>query len=171
MKKKIHKIHLLQALDGYSFNLEDILKTINHTLSNNNKGISSLLHIKVKAGKYIVEILESKTKTLTEKMIIPLQDGFEVINKTDILYCKAEDNYTKIYLRTEQNYLVSKTLKYFEDALSINGFVRVHKSYLVNVRDIVKYCRKGKARTVVLSNAQEIMVSASKNAELMSYFK
>ncbi|HLT34577.1 MAG TPA: LytTR family DNA-binding domain-containing protein, partial [Aquaticitalea sp.] len=80
------------------------------------------------------------------------------------------DNYTEIYLNTNKKKLVSKTLKYFEDALNDANFARVHKSYLVNVNEIVKYL-KGKGGSVVLSNGKEIMVSASKKAELLSYFK
>ena len=66
--------------------------------------------------------------------------------------------------------LVSKTLKYFDEALAKTSFARVHKSYLVNVNEIVKY-RKGKGGSVVLSNGKEVMVSASKKSDLLSYFK
>ena len=86
------------------------------------------------------------------------------------MYCKADDNYTEIYLNTNKKKLVSKTLKYFELALRDNGFVRVHKSYLVNVNEVVKYI-KGKGGSVVLSNGKEIAVSASKKSNLLSYFK
>ena len=41
---------------------------------------------------------------------------------------------------------------------------------MVNVNEIVKYV-KGKGGSVVLSNGKEIMVSASKKSELLSYFK
>ena len=66
--------------------------------------------------------------------------------------------------------LVSKTLKYFEEALGSSSFARVHKSYLVNVNEVVRY-QKGKGGSVVLSSGKEIMVSASKKSELLSYFK
>ena len=97
-------------------------------------------------------------------------DGFEVINTADILYCKADDNYTEIYLTNNKKKLVSKTLKYFEDVLVDANFARVHKSYLVNVTEVVKYV-KGKGGSVVLSNGKEIMVSASKKSDLLSYFQ
>jgi two-component system LytT family response regulator len=87
----------------------------------------------------------------------------------EILFCKADDNYTEIYFENSKK-LVSKTLKYFEEALKDSSFVRVHKSFLVNVNEITKY-KKGKGGSVVLSNGKEIMVSASKKANLLSYFK
>ncbi|TYB73981.1 response regulator transcription factor [Bizionia saleffrena] len=109
-------------------------------------------------------------KNIEGKITIPQQDGFEVLSNADILYCKADDNYTEIYLKNNKRKVVSKTLKYFEEALTDLGFARVHKSYLVNVNHVVKYV-KGKGGSVILSNGSEVMVSASKKAALLSYFK
>lgn len=64
---------------------------------------------------------------------------------------------------------MSKTLKYFEEALNKSGFVRIHKSYLVNVNEISKYV-KGKGGSVILNGGKEINVSASKKSNLLSYF-
>lgn len=85
----------------------------------------------------------------------------------NILYCQADDNYTQIFL-SENKKLVGKTLKYFEEILSENGFARVHKSYLVNVNAVVEY-RKGKRGSVVLENGKQIMVSPSRKKELMHF--
>lgn len=134
------------------------------------KAVDYVVEIKTKEEALQDQVLVPKTNTVNGKITIPQQDGFEVINTSDILYCKADDNYTEIYLNTNKKKLVSKTLKYFEDALNDTSFVRVHKSYLVNVNEIVKYV-KGKGGSVVLSNGKQIMVSASKKSELLSYFK
>ncbi|MAL59347.1 MAG: DNA-binding response regulator [Flavobacteriaceae bacterium] len=113
-------------------------------------------------------ILKPKQTVVAGKITIPLQNGFEVLQASAILYCQADDNYTNIFLKDKKK-LVSKTLKYFEDMLTENGFARVHKSYLVNVNAIVEY-KKGKGGSVVLENGKEIMVSPSKKKELLSYF-
>jgi len=134
------------------------------------KAVDYVTEIKTKEDALQDQVLIPKTNNVNGKITIPQQDGFEVINTSDILYCKADDNYTEIYLNTNKKKLVSKTLKYFEDALNDTNFARVHKSYLVNVNEIVKYV-KGKGGSVVLSNGKEIMVSASKKSELLSYFK
>ena len=57
-----------------------------------------------------------------------------------------------------------------EGSAKHSSFARVHKSYLVNVNEVIKY-KKGKGGSVVLSNGKEIMVSASKKADLLSHFK
>jgi two-component system LytT family response regulator len=134
------------------------------------KAVDYVAEIKTKEDALQDEILIPKTNIVNGKITIPQQNGFEVLNTSDILYCKADDNYTEIYLNNNKKKLVSKTLKYFEEALNHASFARVHKSYLVNVNEVVKY-QKGKGGSVILSNGKEIMVSASKKSDLLSYFK
>ena len=114
-------------------------------------------------------ILSATIKKAEGKITLPQLDGFQVLNVSDILYCKADDNYTEIFLG-EKKILVSKTLKYFEESLAQFNFVRIHKSFLVNINEVVKY-RKGKGGSVVISNGKELMVSASRKKELLSYFE
>lgn len=134
------------------------------------KAVDYVTEIKTKEDALQNKVLVPKTNVVNGKITLPQQDGFEVIDTANILYCKADDNYTEIYLNTNKKKLVSKTLKYIEDALKHSNFARVHKSYLVNVNEVVKYI-KGKGGSVVLSNGKEIMVSASKKSDLLSYFK
>lgn len=103
------------------------------------------------------------------KITLPQQDGFEVLEVSDIHYCKADDNYTEIHLE-KRRIVVSKTLKYFEEALQEYPFVRVHKSYLVNVGEVVRY-RRGKGGSVVLASGKEILVAPSRKKQLLSYFE
>ncbi len=134
------------------------------------KAVDYVTEIKSKEDALQDEVLVPKTNAVDGKITIPQQDGFEILSTADIMYCKADDNYTEIYLNNNKKKLVSKTLKYIEESLKDANFARVHKSYLVNVNEIVKYV-KGKGGSVVLSNGKEIMVSASKKADLLSYFK
>ncbi len=134
------------------------------------KAVDYVVEIKTKEEALQNQVLVPKTKAVNGKITIPQQDGFEVLETANILYCKADDNYTEIYLNNSKKKLVSKTLKYFEDALKDSSFARVHKSFLVNVNEVTKY-KKGKGGHVVLSNGKEIMVSASKKSNFLSYFK
>lgn len=115
------------------------------------------------------KVLQARLQPVEGKITIPQQDGFEVLNAQEIIYCKADDNYTEIHLK-DRKILVSKTLKYFETALDGFSFARIHKSYLVNVNEVSRY-RKGKGGSVVLSTGKELSVSASKKAELLQYFQ
>ncbi len=133
------------------------------------KAVAYVKEIKVKEDALEDRVLTPKLNKADGKITLPQQDGFQVLNVSDILFCKADDNYTEIYLENKK-LLVSKTLKYFEDALSEFTFARIHKSYLVNVNEVVKY-RKGKGGSVVISNGKELLVSASKKKQLLSYFE
>jgi len=132
------------------------------------EAVDYVQEIKEKENKLQNTVLKPKQTTVSGKITIPLQNGFEVLQIQDILYCQADDNYTQIYLQDKKK-LVSKTLKYFEEALRENGFARVHKSYLVNVNAITEY-KKGKGGSIVLFNGKEIMVSPARKKELLSYF-
>lgn len=133
------------------------------------KAVHIVTEIKNKEHQLEHQILAPKANSAKGKITIPQQDGFEVLDINDIVFCKADDNYTEIHLANKKK-LVSKTLKYFEDVLAAYTFARIHKSYLVNVNAIIKY-KKGKGGSVVVSNGKEILVSASKKANLLSYFK
>ncbi|MCL6274892.1 LytTR family DNA-binding domain-containing protein [Muricauda sp. 2012CJ35-5] len=133
------------------------------------KAVEYVHEIKEKEDALEGQVLQAKPLKAEGKITIPQQDGFQVLDVSDIYFCKADDNYTEIYLE-KKKILVSKTLKYFEDALSDYAFARIHKSYLVNVGEVIKY-KKGKGGSVVLSNGKELSVSASKKATLLSYFQ
>lgn len=133
------------------------------------KAVSYVGEIREKEQRLEEVVLRSGYAQTGGKITIPQQDGFQVLNASDILYCRADDNYTEIYLE-KKKILVSKTLKYFEQALKDFHFARIHKSFLVNVNEIVKY-RRGKGGSVVLSNGKELMVSASRKRELLSFFE
>lgn len=133
------------------------------------KAVEYVGEIRSKENALEDQILQPKTNKIDGKITLPQQDGFQVLNVADILFCKADDNYTEIYLDNKK-ILVSKTLKYFEEAMADFPFARIHKSYLVNVNAIAKY-KKGKGGSVVLHNGKELLVSASKKKELLSYFQ
>lgn len=132
------------------------------------QAVQHVTHIKEREKELLDKILVPKITITDSKITIPTQDGFEILSISDILYCEADDNYTKIYLEKGSK-LVSKTLKYFEDLLKDKGYARVHKSYLINVNKITKY-KKGKGGSVTLSSGKELPVSSSKKANLLDYF-
>ncbi|MCT8340451.1 LytTR family DNA-binding domain-containing protein [Flavobacteriaceae bacterium TK19130] len=132
------------------------------------EAVDYVTYVKKKEQQLQQQVLQPKSTSVSGKITIPVQNGFEVLEVADIIYCQADDNYTQIYLSKGKK-LVSKTLKYFEDMLTEFGFSRVHKSYLVNVNAVVEY-RKGKGGSVILSNGKEVMVSPSRKKEFLAFF-
>ena len=54
----------------------------------------------------------------------------------DICYVEADSCYSKIFLANGNEKVISRTLKKWQEILPENEFVRVHRSYLLNVNGI-----------------------------------
>jgi DNA-binding LytR/AlgR family response regulator len=61
--------------------------------------------------------------------------GFTKLNINEILYAKAEDNYT-LLITKKGDYLLSLTLKKVLEKLPEKIFIRIHRSYIVNLNKI-----------------------------------
>ena len=105
-----------------------------------------------------------------QKIVLPLQDGFEVVSLQDIIHCEAHDNFTDFYFAGKPKMMICRTLKFYEELLSGSGFLRVHKSHLVNLNHVTKYTR-GKGGQLTMSNQAVIDVSPNKKDELMQHFE
>lgn len=105
-----------------------------------------------------------------QRVVLPLIDGFEVVEVSDILYCEANDNFTYFHLRNGQRPMICRKLKYYEKMLSELGFCRIHRSFLVNL-DYVKRYIKGKGGSVILSNGQELQMANSRKNAFLEQFK
>ncbi len=104
-----------------------------------------------------------------KKIVLPKLDGFEVVKIADIIRVEAADNYAIVYTVGQKKYVMSKTLKYYEDLLTDHGFLRSHKSHLVNLSHILQY-KKGKTGEVYLTEGHRALVSSNAKKGLMAYF-
>ncbi len=95
------------------------------------------------------------------KLCIPSQHGFEVILLQDVIYCEANSSYTRFYLPNNKQVVTSKTIKEYEYLLADNFFVRVHRSYLINLRHVKEY-RRGEEGIITMTDGQEIKVAKRK---------
>lgn len=83
----------------------------------------------------------------------------------DITCLEGEGNYTYIYTYSGKKYLVAKTIKNLHMSLNDNsGFVRIHKSYLINTNHIVDYTDQD--RTIKMAGGKEVPVSRRKSREV-----
>lgn len=67
--------------------------------------------------------------------------GTLFINPAEILFCKAEGNYTTVCTGKKQ-YLCSMNLGKIAEQLPINGFIRIGRSYIINFEYITVLDRK-----------------------------
>lgn len=110
-------------------------------------------------------LLEHLQKKQPRRITIPTSEGLQFINLEDIIYFEASNNYTYIYLN-KQRFLVSRTLKDFEEILPPETFLRIHHSYLINKIFVEKYIR-GDGGQVVMSNGIALDVSKRKKSEFL----
>lgn len=85
--------------------------------------------------------------------------GIKIIPLNNVSYFAAEDDYVMIYYN-EGKALKPKTMKYYEDHLPPTLFMRVHRSYIVNVEHINRLEPYSKDNYVaVLKSGEKIPVS------------
>jgi two-component system LytT family response regulator len=103
--------------------------------------------------------------TDVNKLALPCDDGLELISFDKIISCQADRSYCTFYLQDNRKILVSKPMKDFENILTSNGFLKVHKSTIVNIKHIKKVIR-GKSGLLLMSDGSIINVSVRKKEEL-----
>ncbi|WP_341902903.1 LytTR family transcriptional regulator DNA-binding domain-containing protein [Fluviicola taffensis] len=81
---------------------------------------------------------------------------------SDISYVEACDNYSILYTK-ESKFIISYSLKHVEAKLPLKDFLRVHRSYLVNITQISQINPK----SLMLMDGKEIPVSEAHRAELL----
>lgn len=104
------------------------------------------------------------------KIAIPIQNGYRMLDEKDIVYCEADENYTKIILSDNECVLISKTLIRVEEMLPSEHFFRIHKSFLVNIQHIKAYNRND-GFTVTLTNNITLPVAFRRNEEFLKVLK
>ncbi|MDN5204689.1 LytTR family DNA-binding domain-containing protein [Fulvivirgaceae bacterium BMA10] len=117
------------------------------------------------ATKILLENLRN-TQLQATKIVLPVLEGLEIIQAQDIIHCEANDNFTRFHLHNGKPLMICRTLKYYEKMLEPLGFMRTHKSHLINLEKIRKYV-KGKGGYVIMSNDAELAVSPNKKAMLL----
>lgn len=86
------------------------------------------------------EMLESEERTHQEaaqRVVLKVKNEIKIIPVPEIKYLEANDDYVNIFTK-EGKFLKNKTLSYFEKSLPPDSFVRVHRSYMVNIAEITK---------------------------------
>lgn len=102
-----------------------------------------------------------------ERIVLPNQSGFEIIDANQIIRIAGNGNYSDIYLADGKKKTISKTLKFFEKLEENKNIIRVHKSHIVNTNYIAAY-KKGRGGVLVMADQSEVEVSARLKATLLA---
>jgi two-component system LytT family response regulator len=164
-----HKEHAIKAIRSGAFDY--ILKPIAiDDLSDMLKRLEVHLNTKIMETAKAMPAKEDENSTKqNSKLVIPTANGYSLENKELIIYCEGMGNYTKIYLTTGKEMIMSKTLKSIELSLG-DSFCRIHKSYLVNNNHILRYSRSNGYK-ITLTNDTVLDVSYRNNEKVLQILK
>lgn len=106
--------------------------------------------------------------TVFNKIAVPVDQGYLMINISDIVMCTANSNYAVILKNNDKKIIISKPLKYLDELLKTHGFCRVHQSYLININYMESYSRTD-GGIITLLNGQTVTVSKSRKHAFEQY--
>lgn len=115
-------------------------------------------------------LLESASRSPQQQNRIVIRENhhIRIIPVEDILYIEAADDYAKIVTEKGQ-YLKNSTMAALEQKLPAGSFVRIHRSYIVNLREITQLHPYEKdSYTALLRNGRQLPVSKSGYPRLKS---
>lgn len=98
----------------------------------------------------------SHSGKLPDNIAVATNESIEFISVSDIVLLEAQRSYTKLYLASGRELLISRNIKEFEDILMPYGnFFRPHRSYLINLRMVSRY-NKTEGGSIEMKNGSNI---------------
>lgn len=104
------------------------------------------------------------------KVALPMKQGYRLVESENILYCRAEGNYTLVFFVNGTNMMISRKLKQTAGRLKNSWFLRIHQSYFVNMHHAEAYLRKSGGQ-LVMSDGETLPISKSYKEQVMRFFK
>jgi two-component system LytT family response regulator len=157
---KLQKIVFVTAYDQYAIKaiknqaFDYLLKPVNRLEL--NQCLSRFIEKKNESNKIeqplkIIEIHERLAR-----IRVNTRTGTLFINPADILFCKAEGNYTSV-CTGKKYHLCSMNLGKVEELLPKNGFIRIGRSYIINFEYITMLDRK-ECTIMLVRNSESVSV-------------
>src|SRR5690606_29356651 len=132
-------------------------KAVQKFLAQNN--VPALEESKQKKRQFINDV--TKQKETLDRILERTGHNIKIIPVSKINYLTADDDYVRIYT-DEGSTLKKNTLSFYEKNLSEDEFVRVHRSYIVRINQIIRIEPYEKdSHKVILKDKTSISVSKS----------
>ena len=98
------------------------------------------------------------------KLALSTNKGVFFIAPSEIVRCEGDDNYSHFYFISEKPIVVARTLKEYDEILQDHGFIRIHRSHLVNIKHISQV---DKAGNICLKNGEILPVSRRRKNDVL----
>ncbi len=117
----------------------------------------------IREEKLQLQLLEHTMEEIkaAENIILRTSDQIHSVKPSDIIRLEADGHYTTFYLSDGRKVIVSKSTSEFADILLENGFFRIHKSHMINMRKL-KYFNKAEGGSVVMVDGSVVPVASRK---------
>lgn len=119
-------------------------------------------------GDELKKVLAQMRKDGLHKIPLSFSSKTIYVEPEDIIYCKSDGNYTEVNLKNGKKEVLSKKLKDVEILIDETTFLRVHNSFLVNMKYLKEFV-KTDGSYLVLENGASIPVSRTKKADLLHF--
>lgn len=103
-----------------------------------------------------------------EKIALPDAQEIRLVLLEDIIHCHSYKNYTEFHTVDGTRITVSKTLKYYDDLLPTDQFLRIHQQHLINLDHLKSYIRED-GGYVLMTNGARLEVSQRKKSEVLAW--
>ncbi|MBE9576537.1 LytR/AlgR family response regulator transcription factor [Flavobacterium proteolyticum] len=122
--------------------------------------------------KHSYEILKENILSKSiGKIAIPSGSSLLFIETKNILYIRGDGSYTVVVLKNGTKHTVSRNLKNFEETIEDQPeLIRIHKSYIVNVNEIVSYT-KSEGGSIELTNKEHLPITNEKVEKIIDLIK
>ena len=91
-----------------------------------------------------------------------IANKIQIITTSNIIYIKLDHKKTIISLKNSEKVFASKSIGAFEILFKNNEFLRVHKSYIVNLEHLISINKNLNGHHVLLNNNKIIPISNRK---------
>lgn len=115
--------------------------------------------------------LNDQRKEYLERIVVKDGQNISIIPTEDIKYLEAQDDYVMIYTPLKK-LLKQKTMRYFEEHLNPNDFIRIHRSFIAAIKLIKKIeLTEKETYHVVLEDKKTLPLSRSGYNKLKEILK
>jgi two-component system LytT family response regulator len=109
-----------------------------------------------------------KTSQAEFKLAINSSDGMFFFHPNQIIRLEAESNYTRFYFTEKRPLVVAKTLGEYEELLVPHGFIRTHRTHLVNRYFVQSMLPEG---ILLMKDNSKVEISRRRKEEVLDSLK
>lgn len=112
-----------------------------------------------------------RTEDEANRIVVKNGSSILILPIDQVVYLEAHDDYVKVF-NQDTFFLKKKTMSYYEDVLNMSRFIRIHRSYLLNVDYLTRIEPLDKNNSLaVLRSGVKLPISRSGLIKLKSTLK